>query len=154
MASGFDYRQYVRWARNLGLAEHEFSIWLKNFLLEQAQRVVRECQKRQRAVRAIDTGAMINSWVIGEQTGGTSKSGRATVTRDIAQSDITSIAMVGDNLEVTIGNSVDYASVIEYGQGSYQGKYILTLSMDTIYQAMPGRFESAWRQFLNDKGVI
>lgn len=159
MKDGFDYKEYLRYVKKLGILKEQFDLWLKSFLLEQAQRCVAECKKRQRAVGAIDTGAMINSWYIGGQQiylkeQGTAKSGGTGYTIDLEHSDIASIAVIGDNLEVEIGNSMEYASFIEYGQRSYQGKYILTISINTIQQALPGRFQKAWEQFLKTGGIV
>ena len=158
MKSGFDYKQYQKFAENMGVIKEQFDVWLKMFLLEQAQRCIAECKKRQRAVGAIDTGAMINSWYIGGQNivlkeQGTAKSGGTGYAIDTEHSDIADINVIGDTLQVEIGNPMEYASFIEYGQRSYQGKYILTISIDTIQNALPGRFEKAWKQFLKNGGI-
>lgn len=155
MKSGFDYRKYEKWVKNLGILKEDFDVWLKQFLLEQAQRCVAECKKRQRAVGAIDTGAMINSWYIGGQEIAlkyVNANGKDRFEFDPENSTVENITMVGDNLTVVIGNAMEYASFIEYGQRSYEGKYILTISIDTIQRAIPGRFEKAWLQFLKSRG--
>ena len=160
MKSGFNYTEYLNWVKQLDITKERFDIFLKQFLLEQAQRCVALCKKRQRAVGAIDTGAMINSWSIGSQhielksTGSKSKSGKDAVIMDIANSDVANIVVVGDTLQVEIYNPMEYASFIEYGQRSYQGKYILTISIDTIQKAIPGRFDKAFHEFLKQGGVI
>ena len=158
-ASGFDYEEFKNYAANLGKTEKDFQTWLKTFLLKEAQKVVRYAKQRQRAVGAIDTGAMINSWYIGKQkislmqTGGTSKSGAAKVTIDPENSTVADIKVVGSYLEVTIGNPMEYASFIEYGQRSYVGKFILTVSIALVYSALPSDFERDFIKFLKDKGV-
>ena len=160
MTSGFNYKEFVRWAEKLGTAEKDFQLWLKMFLLQQAQRVVALAKERQELVGAIDTGAMINSWYIGNQkialtgAGGISKTGKATVKIDPEKSDITSIAVVGDYLQVEIGNGMEYASYIEYGQRSYTGKYLLTIALDTVRSQLPARFNKEWSQFLKARGVV
>lgn len=157
MKDGFDYKEYLRYVKKLGILKEQFDLWLKSFLLEQAQRCVAECKKRQRAVGAIDTGAMINSWYIGGQEIALkyiNLNGKDRFEIDTEHSEIASIVNVGDNLEVEIGNSMEYASFIEYGQRSYQGKYILTISINTIQQALPGRFQKAWEQFLKTGGIV
>lgn len=157
MKSGFDFKEYEKWAQNLGIIKEQFTLWLRKFLLEQAQRCIAECKKRQRAVGAIDTGAMINSWYIGGQEIAlkyTNVDGKDRFEIDTANSQIADITMIGNNLQVEIGNPMEYASFIEYGQRSYQGKYILTISIDIIQQALPGRFEKAWQEFLKNGGII
>jgi hypothetical protein len=157
MKSGFDYKEYEKWAKKLGIIKEQFNLWLKMFLLEQAQRCIAECKRRQRAVGAIDTGAMINSWYIGGQEIAlkyTNVNGKDRFDIDKANSQIADITMIGDNLQVEIGNPMDYASFIEYGQRSYQGKYILTISINIIQQALPQRFEKAWQTFLKNGGII
>jgi len=158
--SGFDFTEFSQYVQNLGIAKQDFRIWLKTFLLQQAQRVVRQAKLRQRAVGAIDTGAMINSWYIGKEKielktiNGKSKSGRARVTKDLENSSVQDIRVVGNVLEVVIGNSMEYASFIEYGHHSYEGKYLLTIAIDTVQNALQGRFNSEFKKFLKDKGVV
>lgn len=154
MSSGFDYSQYKQYINKLGIVTKDFDNWLKEFLLKEAQRIVALCKQRQRAVGAIDTGAMINSWSIGKekvvlkQTGGKSKSGKSTVTKDLKNSSVQDISIIGDTLSVEIYNPMEYASFIEYGQRSYQGKYILTISANKVYQALPKRFEREFANFI------
>lgn len=158
-SDGFDYKEFKEYAEKLGKTEADFQTWLKTFLLKEAQKVVRNAKKRQRAVGAIDTGAMINSWYIGKQqitlkeTGGTSKSGKSRVSIDPENSTIADIKVVGSYLEVIIGNPMEYSSFIEYGQRSYEGKYILTISVALVYSALPSDFERDFVKFLKDKGV-
>ena len=157
MKSGFDYSEYKKWAENIGVAEKELKIWLKQFLLEQAQRVVALAKQRQRQVGAIDTGAMIHSWYIGGQEIAlkyTNVNGKDKFEIDPEHSEIASIKHVGDNLEVVIGNPMEYASFIEYGQRSYTGKYLLTIAINRVEKELPARFNKAWLQFIKSKGVV
>ena len=128
--SYFDYSEVLKYAKKLGIASDELTNWLKEFLLTQAQRVVAEAKKRQRAVGAIDTGAMINSWAFED------------------------VKVRGKTLEVTIYNPMEYASFIEFGQRSYTGKYLLTIGIDTVQRALPNRFKSEWNKFLKNKGLV
>lgn len=160
MNSKFDFHEFSEYVQKLGIAKSEFRIWLKTFLLKEAQRVVRLAKQKQAAVKAVDTGAMINSWYIGsqnislKQTSGTSKSGKSKVTFDKNNSDILSIKLVGNVLEVEIGNSMDYASYIEFGHRSYEGKYLLTTSIDKVQRALPARFDKDFKNWLKSKGVM
>jgi len=169
MRSGFDYREYKKWANNLHIATEQFNKWLKTFLLQEAQRVVREAKKIQRnytytksdgtsQTGLIDTGAMINSWYIGNQQiklkamGGKSKSGKQRVKLDPDNSTILDIQVIRNYLRVEIGNSMDYASYIEYGHGKFQGVFILTIAINTVQLALPARFNREWLEFLRRRG--
>ena len=119
MKSGFDYKEYEKWAKSLGTAKEEFQNWLRMFLLEQAQRVVALGKPR----TPVDTGFLRNSWYIGSQKIVQKmnwETGKSEIDTD--KSDIASIAVVGDYLQVEIGLGAEYASYIEYGQRSYQRK--------------------------------
>ena len=155
MKSGFDYKAFKEYVNNLGIATEDFRLWLKTFLLKEAQRVVSLAKKRQRAVGAIDTGAMINSWGIGTQSIQLKNaSDNYHVKIDPEKSTVASIKVIGNVLEVAIWNGMEYASFIEYGQRSYTGKYILRISIDTVQNALPKRFDSEFKKFLKDKGVV
>ena len=157
MRSGFDYNEYKEWAKKVGIAKEDFRLWLKQFLLQEAQRVVARGKRR----TPVDTGYLRNSWYIGSQnivqveqkTKGTSKSGRTKMQIDTAASDILSVKVIGNVLEVEIGLGADYASFIEYGQRSYEGRYMLTLSIDEVQRQLPARFNKEWLQFIKSKGV-
>ena len=159
--SFFDYQEFVDYTKKLKIAEGDFQKWLKTFLLQQAQRVVANAKKRQRAVGAIDTGFMINSWVIGKEAkvlkanskGKYTASGVSYDSAFAKKADITDIKVVGNSLEVTIGNTAEYSSFIEFGQRSYEGKYLLTIAISTVQAAMPSRFENEFIKFLKEKGV-
>lgn len=133
MTDGMDYRQFQNFYDNFSKINKEFENWLKNFLLQQAQRCIGRTKSRQRAKGFIDTGYMVNNWAVGE------------------------IRQVGNSLEITVGNSADYASYIEYGHslrngGWFQGGFMLTISIDEIERAMPSRFQKSFIEFLKKWG--
>ena len=149
MKSGFDYKEYVKWVQKLGMAEKDLQVWLKGFLLEQAQRVVAKGKK----LTPVDTGFLRNSWYIGNQKIVQNVSdGEATI--DTEKSDVLSIQVVGNYLQVEIGLGAEYASYIEYGHHSYPGQYMLTISLNEVQQQLPARFNKAWLQFIKSKGVV
>ena len=154
MNSGFNYKEYEKWVEKLGILKEEFQLWLKQFLLEQAQRVVALGKPK----TPVDTGYLRNSWYIGTQNivqgdiEGKSKSGKQLQGINWKASDIASIAVIDNYLEVEIGLGADYASYIEYGQRSYQGRYMLTISIDTVQKQLPARFNKEWLQFLKARG--
>lgn len=153
MKNGFFYDEFERWVKNLGVAERDFEIFLKGFLLEQAQRVVALAKDR----TPVDTGALRASYQIGGQeialTYTVDAQGKEHFNFDAEHSQIADISLVGDNLEVTIWNPMEYASYVEYGHHSYEGRYMLTIAVDEVMKAMPIRFQRQLIQFLVDKGV-
>lgn len=158
--SGFDFKQYEKWVKQLGVAQKEFDFFLKQFLLEMAQRCIARTKQR----TPVDTGALRNSWSIGNQkielkeTGGTSKSGKEAVTINEDKSDITSIVVIGNTMYVEIWNPMEYSSYVEYGHtlpnGKYlDGKFMLTISIDEIQKQIPARFDKAFKEFIKRYGV-
>ena len=151
--SGFFFDEFERWIKNLNVAERDFDAFLKQFLLEQAQRVVREARFR----TPVDTGALRASYQIGGQeialTYSVDKYGKEHFDIDTENSQIEDISLVGDNLEVIIWNPMEYASYVEYGHHSYEGRYMLTISVDLVNQAIPERFKKQFTQYLINKGV-
>lgn len=149
MKNGFDYKEYERWVKKLGIIKDDFDLWLKQFLLEQALRVIALGKPR----TPVDTGYLRNSWYIGNQQivqKENYETGQAEI--DTSQSDIASIAVIGNTLEVEIGLGADYASYIEYGHHSYEGRYMLTISIDEVQRQIPARFNKEWLQFLKNRG--
>ena len=135
----------------MGVAEKDLQIWLKMFLLEQAQRVIAKGKK----LTPVDTGFLRNSWYIGSQNivqTTNPKTGKATI--DTEKSDVLSIEVVGDYLQVEIGLGAEYASYVEYGHHNYPGQYMLTISLNEVQQQLPARFNKAWLQFIKSKGVV
>ncbi len=152
----FDYSQFQNYVKDFGNVQKEFETFLKTFLLQQAQRVVRSTKLR----TPVDTGTLRNSWCIGNETKAIryNKNGKVTGTDYQSafanKATIDDVQLVGDTLQVTISNPMEYASYIEYGQRSYLGRYMLTISMDEISAAMAGRFEKEFKNFLMNWGVI
>lgn len=148
--TGFDFKQYEKWVDQLGVAKNEFDLFLKQFLLEMAQRVVAKGKPR----TPVDTGFLRNSWYIGSQhieQDIHQETGMAVI--DKTKSDIASIAIIGNTMYVEIGLYAYYASAVEYGHGSYMGRYMLTISIDEIQQQLPKRFEKEFKEFIKRYGV-
>lgn len=160
MSKEFDYSQFEKYVETFEKMTKEFDTFLKQFLLEMAQRVVADAKRN----TPVDTGALRNSYFIGSQqvalkeTGGTSKSGRVEVTFDPENSTILDINVVGNNFEVLIGNQMEYASYVEYGHALKDGRwkagyFMLTVAIDKVQKQIPKRFESAFKQFMMNRGV-
>lgn len=159
--SYFDYHEFSEYIKKFKIAEDDFQTWLKTFLLKEAQRVVSLAKQRQRAVGAIDTGFMINSWVVGNEAkvlkanskGKYTASGVSYDSAFAQKASIEDIKVVGNSFEVTIANTAEYSSFIEFGQRSYSGKYLLTIAVSTVQNALPNRFTNDFAKFLKEKGV-
>lgn len=158
MAKEFDFSEFEKYVKNFEKATNEFDTFLKKFLLQQAQRAIASAKKR----TPVDTGALRASWGIGNQTialkSNIDSEGHENVTLDMENSTVVDITVVGDNLEVTIWNGMEYASYVEYGHTTTNGNWVdgyfmLTISIDTVQRAMPGRFQKAFMQFLKERGV-
>lgn len=163
MRSGFKYKEYLKWSKNLGMLRKDFNKWLKEFLLMEAQKVV----ATGKLLTPVDTGYLINSWYIGSQKivqkdkldeqGNvmiSPKSKRALQEIDWSKSDVANIDVIGNYLKVYIGLSAEYAASVEYGHDSYEGQYMLTISINKVQKKIPAEFNEAWRKLLIDKGVI
>lgn len=159
MKEGFFFDEYERWVKNLGIAEQDFEFFLKSFLLEQAQIAVGLAKDR----TPVDTGALKASYQIGSQIitlmddpsgrmGNRSKNKHFKVI-DPENSTVDSIEVIGDTLQVVISNPMEYASYVEYGHHAYEGRYMLTIAVDTVMNAMGPRFQKQLIQFLIEKGV-
>lgn len=127
--------------------QKEFNEFLRSFLVKMANRIIRETKLKQSGhsgdkFKAYDTGAMTNAWTLGNITGS------------------------GRDITVEILNPMEYATDIEYGHrivvgsgankkevGWYQGKFMLTTSIDEIQKQMPARFDSQFKAFCEQLGI-
>ena len=160
MSKEADFRAFEKYIKDFEKMTNDFETFLKQFLLEMAQRVIARAKPR----TPVDTGALRNSYFIGSQQvalkeiEGKSKSGKQQVTRDLENSTIEDINIIGDTMEVTIGNVMEYASFVEYGRSLKDGMwkagyFMLTISIDEIQKQIPKRFEKQFQEFIKSKGV-
>ena len=156
MGSNFDFKEYEEFVKKLQVPKVEFEVFLKQYLLEMAQRVVARAKPR----TPVDTGYLRNAFSIGSQRivqketeAVNERTGHHLAAIDPEKSDIDSILVIGDTLEVTISNPASYASYIEYGHHSYPGRYMLTISADEVRQQMPKRFEKEFDEFIKRRGL-
>ena len=157
-SSKFDYKQFQAYVNNFEKMTKDFENFLKRYLLQQAQHCVSLGKKR----TPVDTGALRASWGIGSQKlvlkSSIDSEGKINVSFDEANSTIADISVVGDNFEVTIWNGMEYASYVEYGHNTLSGSWVdgyfmLTISITEVQRAMPSRFNTAFKQFLKERGV-
>lgn len=124
--SYFDFHEYSEWVQKLGIVKSDFKKWLETFLLKEAQRVVNLGEPR----TPVDTGALQRSW------------------------EIKDLRWTGNDLMVTISLPMEYASYVEYGHHSYEGRYMMAISINDVERALPARFDKDFKNWLKSKGVI
>ena len=87
----FDFKEYEKWVKQLEIATSTFEVFLKQFLLQMAQRVVARGKPR----TPVDTGFLRNSWYIGDQKINQNyNEDTDSFTIDTETSDVASIALI------------------------------------------------------------
>ena len=146
MKDGFDYTQFEEYVKKFENIEKEFEDWLKTFLLEQAERCMGRTRARQKALGLVDTGYMSEAWAVGK------------------------LSVVGNTLQVEVGNPAEYASYVEWGHSQEVGRFVpaigkrlvnnwveggfmFTISLDEVERAMPTRFQTEFIKFLKEWGI-
>ena len=141
-----DFTEFQKMCKEYENLQKEFNGFLRKFLVEMANRIIRETKLKQSGhdpkFRAFDTGAMTAAWKLGAITGS------------------------GRDISVEILNPMEYATDIEFGHrivvgkgqnkrevGWYQGKFMLTTSIDEIQKEMPARFDSQFKAFCEQLGI-
>lgn len=135
----FNFSELTLFRKNFEKACNQFDAWLTKFLLDEGMRFIAGVKPR----TPVDTGDLRNHWTL------------EGVTRE------------GDTLHCWFVNSMDYATHVEYGhakpyksgaaEGSsdwVQGYFMMTVTLDEIYRAMPARFRTAFAQFLRSMEVL
>jgi hypothetical protein len=150
MAGAFDYSQFKTLMGGLIEMEKEFDAWLRDFLTTEGLRALNLTRK----VTPVDTGLLRRSW------------------------SLSAVERTGDSLTISLVNNTEYASFVEYGHyqehrwvpGRWEGdKFIYVkgavtgmalkdryvpgahmaqISLEKVRQAMPGRFDTAFRQWM------
>lgn len=124
--SGFDFKQYEKFVKSLGDADKDFELFLTDFLVEMANRVIAKVKPR----TPVDTGALKASWMIVE----------------IGKDYIT----IGSPMEYA--SFVEYGHTLRNGVWK-DGRFMLTLSMEEVQKEIPKRFEKSFQQFMKGKGI-
>ena len=157
--SDFDYSQFEEYVKNFEKATDEFDNFLRKFLLQMAYRVIARVRPR----TPVDTGFLRESWFVGDEAKVIKEGNDGKFTSNYSsafasKASLDSVKVKGNTLEIEIGNIAEYASFIEFGHAYengkwYQGKFMLTISIDEIQQQIPKRFEQEFKKFLIDRGV-
>ena len=138
----FDFHEFVELRDKFVKMDKEFDNFIYNFLLQEGLRVLTQTKEN----TPVDTGYLRNMWQLG------------------------AVERKGDSLEITIYNTVEYASYVEYGHrqdvGRYvpaigkklkkawvDGYYMATIAIKDIEEKLPARFEQQFRVWLNSLGL-
>ena len=136
MGLNLDMNQLIEYGRKLTKSSGEFEDFLKDFLIEMANRILVRVKRKDRT--PVDTGALRNSWSI---------------------SDVNSD---GKNIFIEIKNPMEYASYVEYGHrivrngaevGWYEGRFMLKTSIDEIRKQMPHRYIKEFNAWCGRNGT-
>ena len=135
----FDYSQFQEFRNRFSNLSRQFDTWMHQFLLKEGMRFIAKVKPR----TPVDTGDLRNHWQL------------QGITRE------------GNTLKCWFVNSMRYATFVEYGhakpykagaaEGSadwVQGYFMMTVTLDEIYAAMPARFNSEFTKFLLSLGVM
>lgn len=157
--SQFDYSQFEKYVKDFEKATNEFDEFLRSFLLQMAYRVIARVKPR----TPVDTGFLREAWFVGDEAKVIKSGDDGKFTSDYSsafasKASLDSVKVIGNSLQIVIGNIAEYASFIEYGHAYsngrwYQGKFMLTISIDEIQAQIPKRFEAEFKKFLKNRGV-
>lgn len=129
-----DFSDLEKLKESLEISERDFDGFLRNFLVEMANRVIAKTKPR----TPKDTGALRNAWQLGNISGN------------------------GKEISVEILNPMEYATEIEYGHrivrngvevGWYEGNFMLKISMDEVDRQMPARYKKQFNAFCILRGL-
>ena len=139
MGFKIDDKDFQRFTEKFG--EMNFNQFLKDFLLEQAERLIAKVKPR----TPVDTGDLRRHW------------------------DISNIYGSGKDIYVEIINNMEYATEVEYGhRGKYvpalgvtlftdrfwtEGRFMLKISTEEVRRQMPLRYEQSFAKFCNEMGI-
>lgn len=135
MGFSVNYKELSAYLSSITVMKDDFNSFLKNLLLEMAEKVIVKTKRR----TPVDTGALINAWQLGDIRG------------------------EGENISVEILNGMEYATDVEYGhRGVYvpslgvtmwtdrkwtEGRFMLKISIDEIRKQIPLRYQTEFKKF-------
>ena len=148
MAFSINYKELSAYVSSVTLMKNDFNKFLREFLLEMADRVIARVKPRTPVGTPESTGipnyvggALRRNWELGDIKG------------------------EGRNISVEILNGTDYATDIEYGHrimggsehnvevGWYEGRFMLKISIDEIRKQMPIRYQNEFKKFCIEHGL-
>ena len=158
MGFNLDMKELLEYSRNLAKSSDNFEDFLKDFLIEMANRIIAKTKPR----TPVDTGALRSSWGIEtEKTKvieSTNNQGRKML-KTIRTGDI---KYNGKEISLVLSNPMEYATEIEYGHrvvrngvevGWYEGKFMLKTSIDEVRRQMPLRYKRDFENWCKRYGI-
>lgn len=127
----FDYSGFINLRDELVRIEKGFDYFINAFLLKQALNTV----ARTKGNTPVDTGWLRENWFVGATT------------------------RVGDSIEITVYNNVEYASFLEYGHLNRNrtswvpGFFMCTIAIDEVNRLIPSRWDREFNAWLATLGV-
>lgn len=134
MGFNVEFRDLIEFHRKVLGASQSFEDFLKDFLIEMANRIIAKTKPR----TPVDTGALRNSWKLGD------------------------LISDGKNISIEIKNPQEYATEIEYGHriirngtevGWYEGRFMLKTSIDEIRKQIPHRYIKEFNAWCKRNGI-
>ena len=134
MGFNVEFRDLIKFYRKVLSASQSFEDFLKDFLIEMANRIIAKTKPR----TPVDTGALRNSWKLGD------------------------LISDGKNISFEFKNPQEYATEIEYGHrivrngaevGWYEGRFMLKISIDEVRKQMPHRYIKEFNAWCERNGI-
>ena len=140
---GVDFTEFDRYVADFTTAAQHAQVedFLRGFLVQMAEEVIGRTKGR----TPVDTGALRDSWQLGEITGS------------------------GKEIRIGIIGNSDYASFVEWGHAGVfvpalgvtmhvgthwtEGRFMLTVSMDEINAIMDAKFQEAFANWCKERGI-
>lgn len=158
MGFKLDMKELLKYSKKLAKASDGFEDFLKDFLIEMANRIIAKTKAR----TPVDTGALRSSWGIETEktkvVKGTNNQGRKML-KTIRTGDI---KYNGKEISLILSNPMEYATDIEYGHrivrnGAevdwYEGRFMLKTSVDEVRKQMPHRYVKEFNAWCERNGI-
>lgn len=158
MGFKLDMKELLEYSKKLTKASDGFEDFLKDFLIEMANRIIAKTKPR----TPVDTGALRSSWGIETEktkvVESTNNQGRKML-KTIRTGDI---KYNGKEISLILSNPMEYATEIEYGHrivrngaevGWYEGRFMLKTSIDEIRKQIPHRYIEEFNAWCKRNGI-
>ena len=128
---GLDMKDFEKYVNNFSNMEAEFNEFLKKWLIKEGYITLGDITGN----TPVDTGALRNAW------------------------QLTDIKTDNKSASFTVNNSMEYASIIEYGTPARpswkwaEGAHMMTKGINNALVRMPKTFDKAFKEFLKSKGI-
>lgn len=136
MGFSFDISDLKKFSKNIESASNDFEKFLKDFLLEMANRILSRTRKR----TPVRTGDLRKAWQLGDL-----------------------LKFGNSRFGVEILNGMEYAMEVEYGHrivrggmeiGWVDGRFMLVTSINEVQRQIPLRYRNKFSLWLKQKGLI